>query len=198
MAFPRLNMLAFRLFLFGSLFAAAGFLTTVVCLRAPGLTMFRMPIFTRNVLLTAVLILYTLFGTVVYAMFAGFPFWWPKFTGTMLDERLGKITFWTLTVGFRFTFLVHHRLGPPVQTTPGATAAPWNGPLPARRRATISPRCPEFAVNPPPLTSITPPPASSPRTAPPPNTEKGEVALRDTRQIHSKFTERNGQPLTEG
>jgi cytochrome c oxidase subunit 1 len=36
---------------------------------------------------------YTLFGTVGYAMFAGFHFWWPKFTGKMLDERLGKITF---------------------------------------------------------------------------------------------------------
>ncbi|WP_435847139.1 aa3-type cytochrome oxidase subunit I [Streptomyces hygroscopicus] len=54
---------------------------------------------------------YTLFGTVVYAMFAGFHFWWPKFTGTMLDERLGKITFWTLTVGFHLTFLVQHWLG---------------------------------------------------------------------------------------
>lgn len=39
---------------------------------------------------------YALFGTVVYTMFAGFPFRWPKFTGRMLDERLGKITFRTL------------------------------------------------------------------------------------------------------
>ncbi|WP_411543745.1 cytochrome c oxidase subunit I [Kitasatospora sp. DSM 101779] len=54
---------------------------------------------------------YTLFGTVVYAMFAGFHFWWPKMTGKMLDERLGKITFWTLTVGFHTTFLVQHWLG---------------------------------------------------------------------------------------
>ncbi|KOV21424.1 cytochrome C oxidase subunit I [Streptomyces sp. XY152] len=54
---------------------------------------------------------YTVFGTVVYAMFAGFHFWWPKFTGRMLDERLGKITFWTLTAGFHLTFLVQHWLG---------------------------------------------------------------------------------------
>ncbi|MDI2124764.1 cytochrome c oxidase subunit I [Yinghuangia seranimata] len=54
---------------------------------------------------------YTLFGTVVYAMMAGFHFWWPKFTGKMLDERLGKISFWTLTVGFQMTFLVQHWLG---------------------------------------------------------------------------------------
>ncbi|WP_189858335.1 cbb3-type cytochrome c oxidase subunit I, partial [Streptomyces noursei] len=42
---------------------------------------------------------------------AGFHFWWPKFTGKMLDERLGKITFWTLFVGFHGTFLVQHWLG---------------------------------------------------------------------------------------
>ncbi|GAB3115489.1 cytochrome c oxidase subunit I [Streptomyces calidiresistens] len=54
---------------------------------------------------------YVVFGTVVFAMFAGFHFWWPKFTGTMLDETLGKIHFWTLFVGFHATFLVHHWLG---------------------------------------------------------------------------------------
>ncbi|MTE18034.1 cytochrome c oxidase subunit I [Streptomyces sp. TRM43335] len=54
---------------------------------------------------------YVVFGTVVFAMFAGFHFWWPKFTGQMLDERLGKITFWTLFVGFHTTFLVQHWLG---------------------------------------------------------------------------------------
>ncbi|MFF9024811.1 aa3-type cytochrome oxidase subunit I [Streptomyces eurythermus] len=54
---------------------------------------------------------YVLFGTVVFAMFAGFYFWWPKFTGRMLHERLGKIHFWTLFVGFHLTFLVQHWLG---------------------------------------------------------------------------------------
>ncbi|RMI41047.1 cytochrome c oxidase subunit I [Streptomyces triticirhizae] len=54
---------------------------------------------------------YVVFGTVVFAMFAGFHFWWPKWTGKMLDERLGKITFWTLFVGFHGTFLVQHWLG---------------------------------------------------------------------------------------
>ena len=50
-------------------------------------------------------------GTVVFAMFAGFYFWWPKFTGRMLDERLGKIHFWLLFIGFHTTFLVQHLLG---------------------------------------------------------------------------------------
>ncbi|MET7273738.1 cytochrome c oxidase subunit I [Streptomyces flaveolus] len=54
---------------------------------------------------------YVLFGTVVFAMFAGFYFWWPKFTGKFLDERLGKVHFWTLFVGFQTTFLVQHWLG---------------------------------------------------------------------------------------
>ncbi|WP_030041384.1 cbb3-type cytochrome c oxidase subunit I, partial [Streptomyces resistomycificus] len=54
---------------------------------------------------------YVVFGTVVFATFAGFYFWWPKFTGKLLDERLGKIQFWTLFVGFHTTFLVQHWLG---------------------------------------------------------------------------------------
>ncbi|RNG30745.1 cytochrome c oxidase subunit I [Streptomyces botrytidirepellens] len=54
---------------------------------------------------------YVVFGTVVFATFAGFYFWWPKMTGTMLDERLGKIHFWTLFVGFHTTFLLQHWLG---------------------------------------------------------------------------------------
>jgi cytochrome c oxidase subunit 1 len=54
---------------------------------------------------------YTVFGTVVFAMFAGFYFWWPKFTGRMLDEKLGKIHFWMLFVGFQTTFLIQHVLG---------------------------------------------------------------------------------------
>jgi cytochrome c oxidase subunit 1 len=54
---------------------------------------------------------YVVFGTVVFAMFAGFYFWWPKMTGRMLDERLGKIHFWLLFIGFHTTFLVQHWLG---------------------------------------------------------------------------------------
>ncbi len=54
---------------------------------------------------------YVVFGTVVFAMFAGFYFWWPKMTGKMLDEGLGKLHFWLLFVGFHLTFLVQHWLG---------------------------------------------------------------------------------------
>jgi cytochrome c oxidase subunit 1 len=54
---------------------------------------------------------YTVFGTVVFAMFAGFYFWWPKLTGRMLDDSLGKIHFWTVFIGFQVTFLIQHWLG---------------------------------------------------------------------------------------
>jgi cytochrome c oxidase subunit 1 len=54
---------------------------------------------------------YVVFGTVVFAMFSGFYFWWPKFTGKMLNESLGHIHFWILFLGFHMTFLVQHWLG---------------------------------------------------------------------------------------
>ncbi|MFW6187120.1 MAG: cytochrome c oxidase subunit I [Actinomycetota bacterium] len=54
---------------------------------------------------------YVIFGTVVFGMFAGFYFWWPKFTGYMLNERIGKIHFWLLFLGFHMTFLIQHWLG---------------------------------------------------------------------------------------
>jgi cytochrome c oxidase subunit I len=54
---------------------------------------------------------YVLFGTIVYAVYAGVYFWFPKMTGRMLDERLGKVHFWLTTIGFNTTFLVQHWLG---------------------------------------------------------------------------------------
>ena len=54
---------------------------------------------------------YVVFGTVVFAMFSGFYFWWPKWTGKMLNERLGKLHFWLLFLGFHTTFLVQHWAG---------------------------------------------------------------------------------------
>ncbi|MGA1082175.1 MAG: cbb3-type cytochrome c oxidase subunit I, partial [Candidatus Nanopelagicales bacterium] len=54
---------------------------------------------------------YTVFGTVVFAMFGGFYFWWPKWTGRMLNEGLGKIHFYLTFIGFQITFLVQHWLG---------------------------------------------------------------------------------------
>ncbi|MEU4623970.1 cytochrome c oxidase subunit I [Actinoplanes sp. NPDC023801] len=54
---------------------------------------------------------YVLFGTIVFAVFAGIYFWFPKMFGRMLDERLAKIHFWLTMIGFHGTFLVQHWLG---------------------------------------------------------------------------------------
>ena len=54
---------------------------------------------------------YVLFGTIVFAVFAGVYFWFPKVAGRMYDERLAKIHFWLTFIGFHTTFLVQHWLG---------------------------------------------------------------------------------------
>jgi len=54
---------------------------------------------------------YVLFGTIVFAVFAGIYFWFPKMTGRMMDERLARVHFWLTMVGFHTTFLVQHWLG---------------------------------------------------------------------------------------
>jgi cytochrome c oxidase subunit 1 len=54
---------------------------------------------------------YVLFGTIVFAVFAGTYFWFPKITGRMLNDRLGRVHFWLTLIGFHTTFLVQHWLG---------------------------------------------------------------------------------------
>ena len=54
---------------------------------------------------------YVVFGTVVFAAYAGIAFWFPKMCGRMMDERLGKLQFWMTFIGFHGTFLVQHWLG---------------------------------------------------------------------------------------
>ncbi len=54
---------------------------------------------------------YVAFGGIVFALFGGIHYWWPKMFGRLLDERLGKLSFWTMFVGFNLTFLPQHMLG---------------------------------------------------------------------------------------
>jgi cytochrome c oxidase subunit I len=54
---------------------------------------------------------YVLFGGLVFALFGGFYYWWPKAFGKMLDERLGKLSFWLMLVGFNLTFFPMHIVG---------------------------------------------------------------------------------------
>jgi cytochrome c oxidase subunit I len=54
---------------------------------------------------------YVIVGGVVFALFAGTHLYWPKMFGTMLNEFLGKITFWLFLIGFHLTFFIQHFLG---------------------------------------------------------------------------------------
>jgi len=54
---------------------------------------------------------YVAFGGIVFALFAGLYYWWPKMFGRMLDERLAKWNFWLMFIGFNMTFLPMHMLG---------------------------------------------------------------------------------------
>ena len=54
---------------------------------------------------------YVLFGGSLFAIFAGIYYWWPKMTGRMLGETLGKLHFWTMFIGFNVTFFPMHFLG---------------------------------------------------------------------------------------
>jgi cytochrome c oxidase subunit 1 len=54
---------------------------------------------------------YVLFGGSIFGLFGGFYYWWPKVFGHMLSERLGKLNFWIMFLGFNLTFGPMHILG---------------------------------------------------------------------------------------
>jgi cytochrome c oxidase subunit 1/cytochrome c oxidase subunit I+III len=54
---------------------------------------------------------YVLLGGTLFAMVAGTYYWFPKVTGRLLSERLGKWNFWLMVIGFNGTFAVLHILG---------------------------------------------------------------------------------------
>jgi len=54
---------------------------------------------------------YVLFGGSIFGLFSGAYYWWPKITGRLLDERLGKLHFWLMLIGFNVTFFPQHFLG---------------------------------------------------------------------------------------
>jgi cytochrome c oxidase subunit I len=54
---------------------------------------------------------YVLFGGSMFAIFGGLYYWWPKMFGRLLDERLGKLHFWLIFIGFNLTFFPQHMLG---------------------------------------------------------------------------------------
>ena len=54
---------------------------------------------------------YVLIGGALFPLFGAFHYWFPKFTGRLLNERLGKTCFWVLFTGFNVTFFPMHLLG---------------------------------------------------------------------------------------
>tara|TARA_B100001146_G_scaffold216079_1_gene219113 strand:- start:540 stop:2378 length:1839 start_codon:yes stop_codon:yes gene_type:complete len=54
---------------------------------------------------------YVLFGGSVFGIFAGIYYWWPKITGKMLNETLGRLNFWLMFIGMNLTFFPMHYLG---------------------------------------------------------------------------------------
>ncbi|OAB36831.1 cytochrome ubiquinol oxidase subunit I [Paenibacillus macquariensis subsp. defensor] len=54
---------------------------------------------------------YVIVGGMVFGLLSGLHYWWPKMFGRVLNETLGKWTFWTFAIGFHMTFFVQHFLG---------------------------------------------------------------------------------------
>ena len=72
---------------------------------------------------------YVLAGGAMFPMFAGLYYWGPKMLGHLLDERLGKISFWLMFVGFNLTFFPMHiagLLGQPRRTYTYASGLGWD------------------------------------------------------------------------
>jgi cytochrome c oxidase subunit 1 len=72
---------------------------------------------------------YVLFGGSAFGVFAGIYYWFPKMTGRMLDETLGKVQFLIMFIGFNLTFFPMHMLGikgMPRRIADYASDAGWN------------------------------------------------------------------------
>jgi cytochrome c oxidase subunit 1 len=54
---------------------------------------------------------YVVVGGIIFGLFGALYFWWPKWTGKMMNERLGQIHFWLFFIGFHAAFLIQHWLG---------------------------------------------------------------------------------------
>jgi len=73
---------------------------------------------------------YVLFGGAIFGLFSGFYYWFPKVTGKLMSEGLGKLHFWMMLIGFNVTFFPMHLLGlmgQPRRTYTYASNMGWNG-----------------------------------------------------------------------
>jgi cytochrome c oxidase subunit 1 len=70
---------------------------------------------------------YVIVGGLVFGLFAGIYFWYPKWTGKMLNDRLGQWHFWLTLIGFNMTFLIQHWIGVIAMPRRYATYLPEDG-----------------------------------------------------------------------
>jgi cytochrome c oxidase subunit 1 len=111
---------------------ALGFLTmfTLGGISGVVLAMVPMDIYVSDTYFIVAHIHYVLYGGSLFTIFAGVYFWFPKMTGRMFDDRLGRLHFWMTFVGFNLTFAPMHLIG--VQGMPRRVAdypeafANWN------------------------------------------------------------------------
>ncbi len=92
---------------------AAGFLVTFLCGGITGIFLATFPVDwqLQDTYFVVAHFHYTIVGGAVLALMAGLYYWFPKMTGRMLSEPLGRASFWLILVGFWVTFLIQHSAG---------------------------------------------------------------------------------------
>ena len=92
---------------------ALGFITMFTCGGISGvmLAMIPLTIHVSDTYFIVAHIHYVLFGGSLFTIFAGVYYWFPKMTGRMYDERLGRLHFWLTFVFFNLTFAPMHIIG---------------------------------------------------------------------------------------
>ncbi|HEX2103170.1 MAG TPA: cbb3-type cytochrome c oxidase subunit I, partial [Solirubrobacteraceae bacterium] len=95
------------------LYFAAGFLSTFVIGGISGVILAIFPVdwYLHDTYFVVAHMHYVLFGGAVFGIFAGLYYWFPKMSGRMMNERIGKASFWLMFIGFNMTFLVQHSAG---------------------------------------------------------------------------------------
>jgi cytochrome c oxidase subunit I len=95
------------------LYFAAGFLSMFVIGGISGVILAIFPVdwYFNDTYFVVAHIHYVLFGGSVFGILGGLYYWFPKMSGRMLSEGLGKISFWLVFLGFNMTFLIQHSLG---------------------------------------------------------------------------------------